>query len=277
MSDTYCGKDCTVCTRKEELNCSGCKSVKDCELASCCRNKGHQTCDTCQHNNTCGTLRRKDALAQIRLDKRNFEIERIKQKNEKVPFYAKHYWILFWLVVPSVIASIMTLEPIVAVVPIFNVLGELLNLACQLIYGYILIKLSVENERFHTAGLCLIVVTILSSILAWLTNGNDEASWKIIIQIPLAITSVIASYNEYTGHSEILTPYNPILADKWTTLWKWEIMTIGLTFGSIVITLLIPLIGVLTLFAGLIGGIVVAVSKLVYLYQTSTLFKNYKQ
>lgn len=277
MSDTYCGKDCTICTRKEELNCSGCMSVKDCELASCCRNKGHQTCDTCQHNNTCGTLRRKDALPQIRLDKRNFEIERLKQKNEKVPFYTKQYWILFWLIVPSIIASIMTLEPIVAAVPIFNVLGELLNLACQLIYGYILLKLAVENERFHTAGVCLIVVTILSSILAWLTNGNDETSWKIIIQIPLAITSIVASYNEYMGHSEIITPYNPILADKWATLWKWEIMTIGLIFGSIIITLLIPLIGVLALFAGLIGGIVVAVFKLVYLYQTSILFKTYKQ
>ena len=49
MAETYCGKSCAECTKKEQLNCSGCKAGPgrqfggDCELAKCVRDKGHET------------------------------------------------------------------------------------------------------------------------------------------------------------------------------------------------------------------------------------------
>ena len=52
MAETYCGKSCAECTKKEELNCMGCKTGPgrpfggDCELAKCVRDKGHETCET---------------------------------------------------------------------------------------------------------------------------------------------------------------------------------------------------------------------------------------
>ena len=50
MAETYCGKSCEECTKKEQLDCSGCKTGPgrqfggDCELAKCVRDKGHETC-----------------------------------------------------------------------------------------------------------------------------------------------------------------------------------------------------------------------------------------
>lgn len=68
MAETYCGKSCLECGQKDVLNCPGCKAGPgkqyggDCELAKCCRSKGHQECSTCGFNGNCGTLRSKDRM-----------------------------------------------------------------------------------------------------------------------------------------------------------------------------------------------------------------------
>ena len=75
MAETYCGKSCEECTKKEQLNCSGCKTGPgrqfggDCELAKCVRDKGHETCDTCGFKGNCGTLRIRDSMPDYRIRK----------------------------------------------------------------------------------------------------------------------------------------------------------------------------------------------------------------
>ena len=61
MSNTYCGKNCNECTLKEELNCPGCLAGPGamgggCELAACCRTKGHENCSTCGFRVNCEKL-----------------------------------------------------------------------------------------------------------------------------------------------------------------------------------------------------------------------------
>ncbi|MBQ8400958.1 MAG: hypothetical protein IJX14_03420 [Clostridia bacterium] len=43
----YCGKDCVSCAVREAENCLGCRHIADfgeCEIASCCKDKGHESC-----------------------------------------------------------------------------------------------------------------------------------------------------------------------------------------------------------------------------------------
>lgn len=56
--ETYCGKTCAACSEKEALLCSGCKTGAEgeCKLADCCREKGHESCDTCGFHEGCATL-----------------------------------------------------------------------------------------------------------------------------------------------------------------------------------------------------------------------------
>ena len=53
--ETVCGKSCEACAWKEPLNCSGCREDMGrpfsgpCDIAACCREKGHQRCETCAY------------------------------------------------------------------------------------------------------------------------------------------------------------------------------------------------------------------------------------
>lgn len=75
MIDTFCGKNCETCAYRENLNCPGCQSGPDrsisaqCELAQCCRTKGHEVCETCGFHDTCRTLRGKDHIPEYRIKK----------------------------------------------------------------------------------------------------------------------------------------------------------------------------------------------------------------
>ena len=75
MAETYCGKLCDECTKKEQLNWSGCKTGPgrqfggDCELAKCIRDKGHETCETCGFKGNCGTLRSRESMPDYRIRK----------------------------------------------------------------------------------------------------------------------------------------------------------------------------------------------------------------
>ena len=59
-------------------------------------------------------------------------------------------------------------------------------------------------------------------------------------------------------------------------LWKWYIgMTLGL-LGSILLMLIIPILGLLVALVTAIGTIVVSILKLVYLYRTAKVFREYR-
>ena len=76
MEGTYCGKLCEECQYKEMLQCPGCKEGPgkawncECELAKCCRDKGHQNCTTCSYSTSCGKLRGRNNEPEQRLRKR---------------------------------------------------------------------------------------------------------------------------------------------------------------------------------------------------------------
>ena len=50
-----CGKSCESCGWKDQLNCAGCQEDMGrpfsgpCGIAACCREKGHERCDTCPY------------------------------------------------------------------------------------------------------------------------------------------------------------------------------------------------------------------------------------
>ena len=66
MTKTYCGKDCEQCAFGRANGCPGCQNGPggsgECELAQCCRSKGHQSCDTCNFMQSCTTLHNREQL-----------------------------------------------------------------------------------------------------------------------------------------------------------------------------------------------------------------------
>ena len=281
MTETYCGKSCAECTQKEQLNCSGCKTGPgrqfggDCELAKCIRDKGHKTCDTCSYKGNCGTLRSRDNMPDYR--RRKIEAEEMRKAAiaKRAPVLGKWLWIIFWLIIPSTIGSLMANESTTKILPGLFMPGQMINAICSLTYGAILLKLGSEEDRYRTAGICALIAGASSALAAIVNGGFKGATWILIFTIPAAIVALVGEYNEYMGHSAVLSGVDNELSEKWEVLWKWYIGLFLGIFGSILVMLIIPVFGAIAVIGCTIGTVVVGILKLVYLYRTAKIFREY--
>lgn len=285
MAETYCGKNCAECTDKEKLGCTGCKAVtgklwqEECELAKCCKDKGHQTCETCIFHETCAIWRRRNNIPEQRLRKRADEEERKEKIMQKSRTLGKWLWVLFWLVIPMILASVMTNESIAAWFPFLNFPGKFLNITCSAAYGVILLILSSEERHYRISGICALVAAVVSLLLINVPIGVNEAitMGALVLTLPAAVVSLIGEYHEYMGHAEVAGDVDADLSEKWSTLWKWYMGMFAGLFGGLFVMLIIPILGLLVLLAAAIGFLVVSILKLVYLYRTANLFRRYAQ
>lgn len=282
MAGTYCGKNCSECTKKELLNCPGCKVGPgrqyggDCELAKCCRDKGHEVCDTCGFKENCGKLRSKDHQPDYRKRKIEAELQQKQAVAKRAPILGKWLSILFWLVIPVTIASLMGNRVVSEFAPSVDFAGRILSTVCSLVYGIILMKVSAEEDRYRTAGICALVCAGVNLLVLIVTKGAEEVTWTLILQIPAMIVSFVGEYNEYMAHAVVLTGVDNDLSSKWETLWKWYIGLFLGVVGCIAVMLIAPLLGAIAGLFVVVGVAVVGILKLVYLYRTAKIFREYQ-
>lgn len=77
------------------------------------------------------------------------------------------------------------------------------------------------------------------------------------------------------AHSIVLTGVDNELSKKWEVLWKWYIGLFLGMFGCIIVMLIAPVLGAIAILGCAIGTIVVSILKLVYLYHTAKIFREY--
>lgn len=281
MAETYCGKNCAECTRKESLICPGCKAGPgrqfggDCELAKCVRDKGHETCETCIFKGNCGTLRNRDFIPDYRIKRLEAEERRKAAIARKAPVLGKWLWIIFWLIIPGTIGSLMANKTVVELIPALSIPGQLLNAITSVTYGAILLKLGSQDDSYRTAGICGLIAG-LSSVGAAVINGAAEgATWILLFTIPAAIVALVGEYHEYMAHAAVLRDVDYALSENWETLWKWYIGLFAAMIGSIIVMLIIPILGAIAILAAAVGTVIVSIQKLVYLYRTAKIFREY--
>ena len=77
MGESYCGKSCDSCPVREPENCPGCKNGPgspwsgECELARCCRDKGHDSCNTCNLSYQCSMYNNREWQPDYRARRRS--------------------------------------------------------------------------------------------------------------------------------------------------------------------------------------------------------------
>ena len=285
MAETFCGKSCAECTYKEELNCPGCKagpgarssygstSDTECELAKCCQNKGHKECSGCNFNSHCGILQSNVRMPQYRLEKRAANAAWEKEVAERAKQVYKWLWVMFWLIVPGTVASLLSNDTIATLLPSLKVPGLILSIVCNIVCAVSLLYLSAQEDRYKTAGICVLVCAAWSIVLI-ATNGNEIVqSWTAVLSIPFGIVGFVGSYNEMTAHSIILTGVDAELSEKWSKLWKWYIGSYCAILCSTLLVVIAGVLGLLVLVAAAIVFVVVDILKFVYLYQTARAFE----
>ena len=283
MAETYCGKNCAECTQKELLNCQGCKYGPgrrfggDCKIAKCVMEKGHETCDTCSFTGNCSIQRSCTGMSEERIRRLEAEAARKAEAAKQAPLLGKWLWIIFWLIIPSSVASILTNQTVIQYLPGLNLPGQILNAICCAIYGISLLKLASVEEFYKKAGIFVLIAGGISAVdaIATGTAGAVQApAWTWLLTIPAGIIALIGEYNEYMGHSAVLAGVDNELSEKWVSLWKWYIGLFLGMLGCILVMLILPLLGALALLAAAIGVVVVSIKKLVYLYRTAKFFRN---
>lgn len=277
MEETYCGKNCQECTRREELDCPGCKTGPgraiggDCDLAGCIRSKGHETCDSCSFRPTCGLMRGREEMPTKRLRKWEYEQYKRERIARKAPVLGKWLGVLFWLIVPSTIASLMSYEKFREIAPQLYLAGCILKGLVSAVYGLILLRLGFQESRYRTAGICWLITAGISLLLTFMSNVGAI----LLLSLPGVVLGLVAEYHEFMGHSEVLIGVDQVLSDRWSALWKWNIGIHCALIGSIILLLIIPLLGALFVLAAAIGLVVVGILKLVWLYHTAKTFREY--
>lgn len=279
MLETWCGKNCAICSNKEALNCPGCKEGPgklygcSCEIAKCCWRKGHSDCQTCQLRTGCDHYAQRYQMAGNRLSSLRAEAQVKQEADQRATLMVKWYWILFWLVIPSTIASIMNMDSFKETAPGVYLIGGVLSAVTTLTYGIVLQRMRKADEKYFNAGCCKVVVGGLNLLRVLFMDGMSFLSVTAILVS--AVVAVCAVHEEYTAHSDALSGVDNDLSEKWLVLRKAYIILLSCTLGSIVLAIFAPVLGLLILLGSTIGLAVEDIVALVFLYRSGKALRHY--
>jgi len=90
---------------------------------------------------------------------------------------------------------------------------------------FAMFKLSPANDRYKKTGIQLAIVLVLTIATELLNTGT-------VLTLIAGILSIVAQYQEYHGHSELIEEKDHQLSGKWTSLFMWSIV-VGLILGFV--------------------------------------------
>ena len=282
MAETYCGKSCAQCQDKEKLQCPGCKlgpgkhHSGDCDIAKCCRENGHMSCDTCTHSrNYCAKYNTRDGAASARLQKQEREARKQQIAQKRAVVLGKWLWIVFWLRIANEINSIFGSNLLGSLSLVLGLVSSIVALAISIAIVAIYLKLGDQDSGYRTGAICMLVASVMNVAMTLFSGAIDGTGLSILISIPITVAGLLGQYKIYMAHSVMLTEVDDELSEKWAKLWKWYIILFAVTLGSVVITFLAALLGILLALVGAVGTLVVGIMEIVYLYKTAKAFQNY--
>ncbi len=196
---------------------------------------------------------------------------------KKDSFYGKWLWILFWLLVPGLIASVMTSDMVLPTYPQLYLPGIILEYISSAAYGAILFKLGTECAFYRTSGICTLLGVAFSVASELLVSTNADlamASFALLFTLPGLIIGLVGEYNEYKGHETILGGLFRELSERWARLWRWYLGSIIAILGGSVLASISGSLGALLALGGTLVMTVVSIMKWVYLYRTAAFFRE---
>jgi len=195
---------------------------------------------------------------------------------QTVPILAKWLTVLFWLIIPMEISSLLTGDIIADIPPALVIAGHALSSASVICYACILLYLNKVDDRYKQAGIFLLLAEGIH-LLSILIPGRDMQTWVTLLAIPQIVLQTLSGYNEFHGHATALLGFDNDFSAKWETLWKWNLRFLVGACAAVLLAFFLPLIAYVLVLVCAIGSLVIQIIKLVYLYQTGRLFRHYAE
>ena len=270
----------SYCSNRINRNCPGCKEgpghqrSSSCEIAQCCRTKTLDGCHNCGRNGTCNKFKSKESGTENRMSRYSDEKYERDLLLVQVPLMAHWLKILFWLIIPSTLSSLMTYDAVVELFPFLYGPGLVLNALSKVCYGYILMRLASECSEYRTAGICLLIAGAVDFLItSSLPVGNH---WSLLLTVLTSFIAFVGEYNEMSAHDFMLIKVDFAQSEKWTKLRKWYTTIFMISMFSLLLTMIIPMVGAILALIASAAMIVITVLKLLCLYRSADIFKNFK-
>ena len=103
-----------------------------------------------------------------------------------------------------------------------------------------MLKLAPANKRYRKAGILRAAMLVCNLITTFLFGS-------VLLTFAASIFSIIAVYQEYHAHSELIADKDVRLSGKWKNLFVWSIAaTLLLTFGASILAVILMTADMLT-------------------------------
>lgn len=281
MTESYCGKNCESCVLKENGACMGCRcesenrTSRDCEIVSCCRRKGHDSCGSCGRNGSCDTLFERERMLPRRQQALEAETARRENTARCAPILGTWLWPLLWLMIPANLAVLLIDCSLIARFPAISPQEQVLAAVFPFAYSLLLLQLSSVSPHYRFAGLCAIGSSVLNAAAIIIARANDRLVWLAVILFFAVALTLIGTYLEHSAHSAALKGVDDVLSEKWKGLWKWTVRVLYILLAGFVTLYTVRILGWILLGIAAAGGITVIVLRLILHYRTAKLFQAY--
>ena len=284
MTKTFCGKDCELCTQKEQLGCWGCTDdenriqYRTCEIANCCWAMRYETCGNCYAQEECEKLKKSNDMPSYRMQQKDAEAMKKADALRKAPFMAKWLMVLFGIMIVATVGSILSSEFVQESIPALCYVGTVVNIVGGLLCALIMLKLSCEEALYRSAAYCYLGSTAISLVTVLIMYLSTDLTAVLVFSLLLSIVAMIvvllSIYYEYKAHANVVRDISYAMADKWENLWGY---TVKILIALIVVMLFSGVFGSLGLIALIllmIAFLVVSLMRFVYVYEMAKLFQG---
>ena len=171
----------------------------------------------------------------------------------------EHTDIVKWLKYLRYVGIAALVHTILVNIPVMSGLTGWTSLAISAATVFLMFKLMGVNSRYKTAAVCY-AVSLIGGCIS-----------MAIVSLAGSVCGIVAQYQEYHAHGELISQKDPKLADKWNSLFWLELAVIVITtlLSSVLLSALVMAAGMEeTAVTALVVAIVAAVTllmKLLYL------------
>lgn len=246
MSESYCMKSCSECGE-----CSGCRSgaySAQCEIAKCCREKWHLSCESCTCCGGCPTRLSRDRMPGMIQEKERKAALILQGQKQRARIMNA------WL--PTIFGALIANFAVGLVLGLFDtdamtmldIIRGFANVCLISAAGFGFWKLQEVDEGFHFVAICH-WLTAAYDLLVLFLPGNGVLGK--ILTLLFAVVSVVSMRSEYLAFRDALSGINQELSEKWENQWNQMVLSLA-ALGISFLLLLIPLLGVIILLVSLL-------------------------
>lgn len=275
MAQTYCGNSCESCTKKEKLQCPGCRVGPgrrygaECAIAKCSITKGLHCCEDCQTANNCFTLKNRSGAADTRQRTQDKEDRTIRRRYDASSLLDRWLMISFWLTIVSLSVNvILTLTGLTTSV---ETLADISGIVFSFLQALILLRLTSASYCFKLSGILGLVNVGISVIQIFI----DHKLLLLAVVLGALIVSFVSEYQQFLGYMEVTEEFESDLSEKWSKLWSVHFVCLCAVGVGAILTIIGLSLAALVVLLGTIGSVVTSILKIVYLYRSAVFFREY--